>query len=206
MHCPSSLTCSFPMVSTRESISLLTYALACRKDPAEANGRQFALAPGVRYWLDQGVALKFYVTGSARLRLFGLPRGVEKRLRDSQRRRPDVRRYQEPGLLLPGRDGPWGSCAGSAWNWTPGSACRSGSPRGKSLRHFPSGGQRPWGTRHAFGGRRLRSIFTAIHTAASRTTIRMPYSERRTQLTTWSMCSPNTQDQVDQRGHRNQGR
>jgi hypothetical protein len=34
-----------------------------QKDPAEANSHQFALAPGARYWLDQGVALKFYVTG-----------------------------------------------------------------------------------------------------------------------------------------------
>ncbi len=34
-----------------------------QRDPAQGGGHQFALAPGVRYWLDQGVALKFYVTG-----------------------------------------------------------------------------------------------------------------------------------------------
>jgi hypothetical protein len=34
-----------------------------QKDPVPGGGHQFALAPGVRYWLDQGVALKFYATG-----------------------------------------------------------------------------------------------------------------------------------------------
>jgi len=34
-----------------------------QQDPAPPNGHQFAFAPGFRYWLDQGVALKFYVTG-----------------------------------------------------------------------------------------------------------------------------------------------
>jgi Protein of unknown function (DUF3575) len=36
---------------------------ALQKDPATFNSHQFALAPGVRYWLDQDVALKFYATG-----------------------------------------------------------------------------------------------------------------------------------------------
>ena len=36
---------------------------ALQKDPATYNSHQFALAPGIRYWLDQGVALKFYATG-----------------------------------------------------------------------------------------------------------------------------------------------
>ena len=34
-----------------------------QKDPATFGSHQFALAPGVRYWLDQDVALKFYATG-----------------------------------------------------------------------------------------------------------------------------------------------
>ena len=38
---------------------------ALQKDPSPGAGHQFALAPGVRYWLDQGVALKFYATGQA---------------------------------------------------------------------------------------------------------------------------------------------
>jgi hypothetical protein len=38
---------------------------AVQKDPATADSHQFALAPGVRYWLDQGVALKLYATGQA---------------------------------------------------------------------------------------------------------------------------------------------
>jgi hypothetical protein len=38
---------------------------AVQKDPVPGGGHQFALAPGVRYWLDQGVALKFYATGQA---------------------------------------------------------------------------------------------------------------------------------------------
>ena len=36
---------------------------ALQHDPATNNSHQFALAPGVRYWLDQDVALKFYATG-----------------------------------------------------------------------------------------------------------------------------------------------
>jgi hypothetical protein len=36
-----------------------------QKDPVTADSHEFALAPGFRYWLDQGVALKFYVTGQA---------------------------------------------------------------------------------------------------------------------------------------------
>jgi hypothetical protein len=36
---------------------------ALQKDPATFNSHQFVLAPGIRYWLDQGVALKFYATG-----------------------------------------------------------------------------------------------------------------------------------------------
>ena len=38
---------------------------AIQKDPATANSHQVALAPGIRYWVDQGVALKFYATGQA---------------------------------------------------------------------------------------------------------------------------------------------
>jgi hypothetical protein len=39
---------------------------AVQRDPAASpDSHEFALAPGVRYWLDQGVALKFYVTGQA---------------------------------------------------------------------------------------------------------------------------------------------
>ena len=39
---------------------------AVQRDPAGTPGsHEFALAPGVRYWLDQGVALKFYATGQA---------------------------------------------------------------------------------------------------------------------------------------------
>jgi hypothetical protein len=36
---------------------------ALQRDPAPGAGHEFALAPGFRYWLDQGVALKFYATG-----------------------------------------------------------------------------------------------------------------------------------------------
>ena len=36
---------------------------ALQKDPATYRSHQFALAPGIRYWLDQDVALKFYATG-----------------------------------------------------------------------------------------------------------------------------------------------
>ena len=36
---------------------------ALQKDPAPGAGHEFALAPGVRYWMDQGVAVKFYATG-----------------------------------------------------------------------------------------------------------------------------------------------
>jgi hypothetical protein len=36
---------------------------AVQKDPATFDSHQFVLEPGVRYWLDQGVALKFYATG-----------------------------------------------------------------------------------------------------------------------------------------------
>ena len=36
---------------------------AVQTDPAPGDGHEFALAPGVRYWMDQGVALKFYATG-----------------------------------------------------------------------------------------------------------------------------------------------
>ena len=36
---------------------------ALQEDPATYHSHQFVLAPGVRYWLDQGVALKFYATG-----------------------------------------------------------------------------------------------------------------------------------------------
>jgi hypothetical protein len=36
-----------------------------QEDPATHGSHQFAVAPGVRYWLDQGVALKFYATGQA---------------------------------------------------------------------------------------------------------------------------------------------
>jgi hypothetical protein len=36
---------------------------ALQQDPATFHSHQFVLAPGIRYWLDQGVALKFYATG-----------------------------------------------------------------------------------------------------------------------------------------------
>lgn len=42
---------------------LVDLRFAVQKDPATFNSYQFALAPGVRYWLDQDVALKFYATG-----------------------------------------------------------------------------------------------------------------------------------------------
>jgi hypothetical protein len=38
---------------------------ALQQDPVTYGVHEFALAPGVRYWLDQGVALKFYATGQA---------------------------------------------------------------------------------------------------------------------------------------------
>jgi hypothetical protein len=34
-----------------------------QRDPIPGAGHQIAVAPGIRYWVDQGVALKFYVTG-----------------------------------------------------------------------------------------------------------------------------------------------
>jgi hypothetical protein len=42
---------------------IIDLRFAVQKDPATVDSHQFALAPGVRYWLDQGVALKFYATG-----------------------------------------------------------------------------------------------------------------------------------------------
>ena len=36
--------------------------LGLQSDPAIKGGHQFALAPGLRFWLDQEVALKFYTT------------------------------------------------------------------------------------------------------------------------------------------------
>ena len=71
------------------------------------------------------------------------------------------------------------------------------SERGGAGRGEPKGRANPFrvsmSDRHVFFCRRLRSIFTANTAAASRTTTRMPYSERRAQLTTWSMCSPKPQ-------------
>jgi hypothetical protein len=41
---------------------LLDLRFGLQSDPAVPGNRQFAVAPGLRFWLDQDVALKFYTT------------------------------------------------------------------------------------------------------------------------------------------------
>jgi hypothetical protein len=51
---------SFGVASRADLILDLRFGL--QSDPTIAGGHQFALAPGLRFWLDQDVALKFYTT------------------------------------------------------------------------------------------------------------------------------------------------
>jgi len=57
------LQLSFGIYARLDFIVDLRFAL--QKDPVTRDSHEFALAPGFRYWLDQGVALKFYATGQA---------------------------------------------------------------------------------------------------------------------------------------------
>jgi hypothetical protein len=54
---------SFGIYSRLDFVVDLRFGI--QKDPATHGNHQFALAPGFRYWLDQGVRLKFYATGQA---------------------------------------------------------------------------------------------------------------------------------------------
>jgi hypothetical protein len=51
---------SFGVAKRADLIVDLRFGL--QSDPAIKGSRQFALAPGLRFWLDQDVALKFYTT------------------------------------------------------------------------------------------------------------------------------------------------
>ena len=51
---------SFGVAARADIIADIRFGL--QSDPAIAGGHQFALAPGVRFWLDQDVTLKFYTT------------------------------------------------------------------------------------------------------------------------------------------------
>jgi hypothetical protein len=48
-------------VAARADI-LLDLRFGLQSDPAVPGSRQFAVAPGLRFWLDQDVTLKFYTT------------------------------------------------------------------------------------------------------------------------------------------------
>jgi hypothetical protein len=54
---------SFGIYSRLDFIVDLRFGI--EKDPATQGSHQFVLAPGFRYWMDQGVRLKFYATGQA---------------------------------------------------------------------------------------------------------------------------------------------
>jgi hypothetical protein len=51
---------SFGVAARADLVADIRFGL--QSDPTIAGGHQFALAPGVRFWLDQDVALKFYTT------------------------------------------------------------------------------------------------------------------------------------------------
>jgi len=51
---------SFGVAARADIIADLRFGL--QSDPTILGGHQFALAPGLRFWLDQDVALKFYTT------------------------------------------------------------------------------------------------------------------------------------------------
>ena len=51
---------SFGVAARADLIADIRFGL--QSDPAVPRNHQFALAPGVRFWLDQDVALKFYTT------------------------------------------------------------------------------------------------------------------------------------------------
>lgn len=54
------LQLSFGVVARADIIFDMRFGI--QKDPAFTWSRQFALAPGIRFWLDQDVAFKFYTT------------------------------------------------------------------------------------------------------------------------------------------------
>ena len=41
---------------------IVDFRFGLERDPAATDSRQFAVAPGMRFWLDQEIALKFYTT------------------------------------------------------------------------------------------------------------------------------------------------
>jgi hypothetical protein len=51
---------SFGVAARADLIADIRFGL--QSDPAIPRSHQFALAPGLRFWLDQDVALKFYTT------------------------------------------------------------------------------------------------------------------------------------------------
>jgi len=55
------LQLSYGLLPRLDLVADLRFAV--QQDPATFHSHQFVLAPGIRYWLDQGVALKFYATG-----------------------------------------------------------------------------------------------------------------------------------------------
>jgi len=57
------LQLSYGLHPRLDLIADLRFAL--QQDPATFHSHQFVLAPGIRYWLDQGVALKFYALASS---------------------------------------------------------------------------------------------------------------------------------------------
>ena len=91
-----SLLPRFPALFRRgcaRRISSRTFASACRPIPPSQDGHQFALAPGLRFWLDQDVALKFYTTLQFVFDYMDYQEHwpEEQRLRRAQRQRTDVR-------------------------------------------------------------------------------------------------------------------